>query len=380
MLHQSVIDEYETLRPTHVEINLSALASNFQEIKKIAGSRKVLCVLKANAYGHGLVSIAKKLESLETDYFGVAYVEEGIMLRNAGIISPILVMGGITGDQIPLFLKYQLTITASSVDKLHQINNTAEALNTKAKVHLKIDTGMERIGIHYYSAEALILESLKCQNIEIEGIYSHFANAELEDESYSKTQISRFNEVLKLYPTESDQPPLIHMANSAACLQHSEAKYDMLRVGLLLYGIYPAPHLKKYISLKAVLSWKSHVVFFKVVKPDHPVSYGSNWKSDKLTRVVTIPVGYGDGYFRALSNKAMVVIHGKKYPVVGSICMDQLMVDIGWDEAYNGDPVLLLGSEHGSEISVEDLALWAGTIPYEILTNINTRVPRIYHD
>jgi alanine racemase len=172
--------------------------------------------------------------------------------------------------------------------------------------------------------------------------------------------------------------PMRHIANSAAVLQLPESYLDMVRPGIMLYGVYPSLEVPHTIEIKPALAWKSRVVYFKVAKPGHPVSYGSTWESDHETRIVTIPVGYGDGYFRSISNRGKVIIRGKKYPQVGSICMDQLMVNIEWDSAYNGDEVILLGEAGGERITVEDLAEWAGTIPYEILTNINTRVPRVF--
>jgi alanine racemase len=272
-------------------------------------------------------------------------------------------------------------LTASSIEKLEQINNTAAEMGVKAKVHLKIDTGMERIGVHYYSATGLLETALHCDCVEIEGIYSHFANADAADLGSAQLQLKRFNQVLSFYEERGlPHPPLRHMANSGGILQLPESHFDMVRAGILLYGVYPSDEVRRSIPVKPALSWKSRVVYFKVVKPGHPVSYGSTWKSDKMTRVVTIPVGYGDGYFRNASGRAEVIIRGKRYPVVGRICMDQLMVNIGWETAYNNDEVVLLGEnpESGLSITCEDVARWAGTIPYEVLTNINTRVPRLY--
>lgn len=366
------------LRPTHVTVDLSAIAHNYWAIKKLVGDRKVMFVLKANAYGHGLVRIAQHLEGLGSDYFGVAYLEEGMMLREAGIKTPILVLGGIIGNQIPLFLNYDLTMTASSVFKLKQIEQTAEEMNVRAKAHLKIDTGMERIGTHYYSAQSLLHAGNKCRHTVIEGIFSHLAMADEEDESFTRLQTQRFDKVLEFYGENNIDRPVTHIANSGALLQHKHLYYDMVRIGLLLFGIYPAEHLEASLDLVPALNWKSRIVYFKVVKPGHPVSYGGTWTPDAETRVVTLPVGYGDGYMRSMSNKAEVLIRGQRYPVVGTICMDQMMVNIGDGTAYNDDEVVLIGKQGEEEIKVSSLAGWAGTIPYEILTNINTRVPRIY--
>ena len=174
------------------------------------------------------------------------------------------------------------------------------------------------------------------------------------------------------------RPLLCHIANSGAILQLPEARFDMVRAGILLYGVYPSAEAARTVAVRPSLSWTSRVVYFKVVQPDHPVSYGSDWQSDHMVRVVTVPVGYGEGYFRRMSGQAEVIIHGKRYPVVGRVCMDQIMVNIEWDSAHNGDEVILLGESGAAAIRCEDLAEWAGTIPYEVLTNINTRVPRLY--
>ncbi len=252
------------------------------------------------------------------------------------------------------------------------------SLGLTAKVHLKIDTGMERIGVHYYSADSLLEAALACKHVEVEGVFSHFANADAADLASARLQLERFQEALRFYEKRSLPTPMRHMANSGAILQLSEAWMDLVRPGILMYGIYPTREAKRSLRVHPALSWSSRVVYFKVVQPGHPVSYGSKWQSDHSVRVVTIPVGYGDGYFRSMSGKAQVLIHGKRYPVVGSICMDQFMVNIEEDSAFNGDQVLLVGEDGNERISTEDLAEWAGTIPYEILTDINTRVPRLY--
>lgn len=377
-INQATISD-EVIRPTLVEVNLNRLTENFRAIERAVAPAAVMPVLKANAYGHGLVEVARHVAGLGAIYLGVAFLEEGVLLRQAGIHTPILVLGGILGNQIPLFLRHNLTLTASSVEKLVQINETARQMGVQARVHLKIDTGMERIGVHYYSATTLLEAAIGCEHCVVEGIYSHFANADSADLSHAYLQLERFNQVLRFYEERGLPPPVLrHMANSGAILQVPESRFDMVRAGILLYGVYPSVEVKQTVQVRPSLAWKSRVVYFKVVKPGHPVSYGSTWQSDHLVRVVTVPVGYGDGYFRAMSGQAQVLLRGKKYPVIGRICMDQLMVNIEWDSAYNDDEVVVLGESGEQVIRCEDLAEWAGTVPYEILTNINTRVPRVY--
>jgi len=368
----------EIVRPTRVEVNLSSLKENYLRLKERIQPVKVMPILKSNAYGHGLVRIAQFYQEIGVDYLGVAVVEEGILLRKYGIKTPILVLGGIWENQIPLFIKYDLVITAASIDKLRQIEETAAQLKKRAKVHLKIDTGMERLGVHYYNAEKFLTTAYKCHNIIVEGIFSHFSNSDSPDLSHTKLQFERFMEALRFFENNSIPAPIRHISNSGAVLQFPEANLDLVRPGILLYGVYPSKELAKTIPVKPVLSWKSLVVFFKVITPGHPVGYGLTWQTDHNVRAVTVPVGYGDGYFRSMSGKARVIIRNNKYPVVGTISMDQIVVNLEDGSAYHGDEVILMGSDGKNNITCEDLAGWAGTIPYEILTNINTRVPRIY--
>lgn len=377
-INHQTISVNDIIRPTRLEIDLKILEENYNKIKNYVSPAKMMPILKANAYGHGLVRVAQLMQDLKADYVGVAVLEEGILLRENGIKIPILVLGGIWGNQIPVFLKHDLIITASSLGKLKQIDEFAGNMKTKAKVHLKIDTGMERIGVHYYTAEKFLEEAIKCTNIKIDGIYSHLANSELKDTAYTHLQLERFNEVFRFFEKHSIEMPVRHIANSGAILQLPEANLDLVRPGIMLYGVYPSNETDKTIFVKPALTWKSLVVYFKVTKAGHPVGYGSTWKSDHDVRTVTVPVGYGDGYMRSMSHNAEVLIKGKRFPVVGTFSMDQIVVNIESDSVYNSDEVILIGRSGINKITVEELAEWAGTIPYEILTNINTRVPRVY--
>jgi alanine racemase len=372
------------LRPTHLEVDLARLRENYRAIARHVAPARVMPVLKANAYGHGLVAVAKMLEREQPFAVAVAYLEEALRLREAGVRMPVLVLGGIVGAQIPRFLEQDLTLTASSVDKLLAIEACAVAMGVKARVHLKIDTGMERIGIHWYSAERLLEASLRVRNVEVEGIFTHFANADAADLTPTREQLERFQEVLRFYERRSLPAPLRHAANSGAILQIPESYLDIVRPGILLFGSSPATDLALTLEVRQALRWLTQVVFFKVVKAGNPVSYGSTWRPVADTRVITLPVGYGDGYMRAMSGQAQVIVNGQRVPVVGRICMDQIMADIGKGTAYNGDEVVLLGQSTGqsmgNSIRIEELAVWANTIPHEILTNINTRVPRVYVD
>ena len=368
----------DELRPTYVEVRLDILADNYRAIAAHVAPARVMPILKANAYGHGLVEVGRVVERLEAPYVGVAYLEEALWLRQHGVRLPVLVLGGIVGSQIPRFIEHEVTLTASSPDKLQAIEDQASAMGRMATVHLKIDTGMERIGVHWYSAERLLEASLRCRHVRVEGIFTHFANADARDLGHARLQLERFHDVLRFYERRSLPTPLRHAANSGAILQLRESHLDLVRPGILFYGASPSTQVRDTIGVRQALRWLTQVVFFKVVKAGNPVSYGGDWMPQADTRVVTLPVGYGDGYTRAMSGKAEVIIQGRRYPVVGRICMDQVMVELGRASAYNGDEVVLLGGEGDAAISIEEMAAWAGTIPHEILTSINGRVPRVY--
>lgn len=371
-------DETIALRPTTATVDLSALRHNVEAIRARCRSQRIMAVVKANAYGHGLVPVAEALLRFGIDELGVAFLEEGIALRRAGIRAPILVLGGIIGNQIQHFLEFDLEITASSPYKLSQIEEVAAVTGRRAKVHLKIDTGMERIGIHWDHAQKIFDAARSARHCDIRGVFTHLASADSADRRYTELQLDRFREALSQLSAGGFVVPARHAANSGALLQHPAADFDLVRPGALLYGFYPSAEVARTIEVRPVLALKTRVVYFKVVRAGSPVSYDGRWIAPQDTRVVTLPVGYGDGYLRALSGRAEVLINGRRYPVVGNITMDALMVDVGQDSVFNGDEAVLIGRQGREEIRVEELAERAGTIPYEILTAINARVPRRY--
>ncbi|RCK71790.1 MAG: Alanine racemase [Ignavibacteriae bacterium] len=369
------------MRPTRAEISLPILKNNFNNIKKKVGQDvKIMGIVKANAYGHGLVEISRALVHYGIDYLGVGFLEEGLTLRKNGISAPILVLGGVLGDQIQHFLANNLEITVSSIELARRIDKEVQDhFAKKAKVHLKIDTGMERIGVHSNNAPNFIEEILKLKHVEIVGIYSHLATADLKDKSFAHLQLERFNQVLDYTQKIGIDIPLKHIANSSAVLDLQESYYNMVRPGILLYGLYPSEEVSKSVSVEPILSLKSKIVFIKTVEANTSISYGRKYFTKNKTRIATIPVGYGDGYSRMLTNKTDVIINGKRFPVVGAICMDQIMVDIGEENVHVGDDVTLIGKDGNEFIDVWELANKIGTNAYEILCNLNTRVPRIYN-
>jgi alanine racemase len=364
----------EVLRPTWLEVNLTQLRRNLETIRTHVAPAKVMPMVKANAYGHGVDGVALYIEPY-ADYLGVAILEEGIHLRKLGITKPILVAGGTLPEQVPYFAKYDLTLTGSSVELLNAAEEISRSTGKRIRTHLKIDTGMERVGVREYEAEALIEKSMTCSHLEIEGIYTHLANSELPDKKFSLLQLERFHEVLDIYARGSiPLPPLRHVCNSGGILTLPEAYFDMVRPGIMFYGVYPGKDVDRLLDVRPALTWRSKVAYSKITRPGRPVSYGSLWQAEVESRIVTIPCGYADGYFRRMTNRAQVIVNGRKYPQVGRICMDQFMVNMGEDEARVGDEVILLGSG----ITAEDFAEWTGTNEYEVLTSISARVPRVF--
>jgi alanine racemase len=334
-------------------------------------------MVKANAYGHGVDGVAPFIEPY-VDYFGVAILEEGIQLRQFGIKKPILVAGGTLPSQVPHYAVYDLTLTGSSAELLNAAEEVSRLTGKRIKTHLKFDTGMERVGVHEYEAQPFIEHSLKLKHIDIEGIYTHLANSEEPDLVHARLQLERFQEVLSIYEKLSvPHPSLRHMANSAAVLQFPDSYFDMVRPGIMFYGIYPRG-VARSVEIAPALTWKSRIAYSKRTQPGRSVSYGSLWQAEAETRIVTIPCGYADGYFRRMTNKSQILLNGKRYPQVGRICMDQFMVNIGDDDAKVGDEVVLLGKSKEDCIFAEDLADWMGTNEYEVLTDISARVPRMF--
>jgi alanine racemase len=340
-------------------------------------------MVKANAYGHGILKISESLLDYGADYLGVAYLEEELYLRKNGVRAPIVVLGAINTDQIEDFINYDIDITSSSIDKSIAISQTAAKLGKPAAVHMKFDTGMERIGVHWYNAEKFIDTTLSLSNINIRGAFSHFAKSD-SDKDFTEIQIDRFNTILDFFTKRKSLPELIHFANSAAILNHPNSHYNTVRPGIMLYGYHPAGYPNYSIKgseLKPVMSLKTKVSYFKVCSQDTGISYNHTYKTKEQTRIITLPIGYGDGYPRSLSNKGEIIVRDKKYTISGTVCMDQMMCDIGpTGSAYNGDDVLLFGNEGKNSIPLDMLCNNINTVTYEFLCGIADRVPRVYLD
>lgn len=363
-------------RPTWAEVNLNNLSHNFNQIKKtISPDTKIMVCVKADAYGHGLIPVSNKLVSCGVDYLGVASIDEGIRLREAGIKLPVLILGLILKKDIHPVFKYNLSVTACDKELAYALNNKARLTGGRVNVHIKVDTGMGRIGVLHQDAQGLVRKIHKLKFINIEGIFTHFAFADMNKE-FTSYQIDLFNRLIQKLNKEGIRPPLIHAANSMGVIGYKNSHFNMVRPGLVIYGLYPKKELT--VDLRPVLSLKTKILFVKRLPKGYGISYGHDYITKKDTAIVTLPIGYGDGYTRNLSNCAPVLIRGKRFKISGRICMDQIMVDVGDSKVRLGDEVVLIGSQGKNKITVEELALLSDTIPYEIVCGLGSRVPRVY--
>ncbi len=368
------------MRSSFIEVNLNYLEHNLSLIRKHTKNRPVMAVVKSNAYGHGIFEIAKFFEKLKVHSLGVALLEEGIFLRKKGINLPIVVFGGVMREQIFEYLNWELEFFVSSIDVLKITEKICKEISKKATVHLKIDTGMGRIGEFISRSENFIKEAVKKKHIKIKGVCSHLACADDPDNPMTIRQVNDFLGAISVFESVGTETPLRHIANSGGVLYFPESHLDMIRPGIILYGVYPNPTSQRILDVKPALKLKSQVSFRKSIPTGFSVSYGATWTAKKETEISTIPLGYGDGYRRHLSNCGEVLIRGKRRSIVGRVCMDQFMVSCENDLSKNGDEVVLIGQQKGQCIKVEELSDRAETIPYEILTSLNDRIPRIYNN
>jgi len=379
------------LNPTRAEIDLNKLEYNFKQIKKHIhkdnpGKRIKICgVVKANAYGHGIQEISSKLISIGADFLGVANYDEAIKLRNTIPDASILVFGTLIHSRlkpaayVSKLLKYNLIATVASLETAKFLDYYSSRLKKKFKVHIKVDTGMRRIGFDVKRAFNNISQVFTHKNLEVEGIFTHFATSESTDKSFAKIQLRKFQELLYQLKKAGMEFPIIHSANSGAILDLKDSYFDMVRPGLILYGYYPSNEIKHKIPLKPIMNLKSKVTYIKRVDAHTSISYGRKYITDEKTFIGSIPIGYGDGYWRALSNKGKVLINGKYYPVIGAVTMDWLMVNLGTRrEVGIGDDALLMGSENGNNLGADKIADITKTIPYETLCAVADRVQRKY--
>lgn len=369
-------------RPTVCEIDHDSLRWNFRQIRAATGPRvKILAMIKANAYGHGAVPVGKTLAAEGSDAFGVATVEEAVELRRSGITEPILVLAGTYAEQLDLFLEYKLTPVVHDSQTLVDLDLGTSRRSATLDVHLKVDTGMGRIGFLPSETASWLPDVLNLKALRVTGVFSHFSQAENVESRYTRNQLAVFREMAEQLCDRSAARPVVHLANSAATITQPDAHFDMVRPGLILYGVYPGPEMSARIQLKPALSWKTRILQLKKVPRGTSISYGQTFVTRRESLIATLPVGYADGYPRLLSNSGVALVGGKRAPVAGRVCMDLTMIDVTDIRGVRkGDEAVLLGQQGDERITADDIAAWANTISYEILTSIGSRVPRIHHN
>lgn len=368
-----------THRHTWAEVDLDAIRYNFAQAKKLVGKNtSLLIVVKGNAYGHGILEVSRTLKDIGVNFLGVATLDEAIFLREKGINTPILILGSVLQHELEPAIENNITLTLCHIELAKAIDKIASKLNKIARVHIKVDTGMGRIGVWHEEAFDFVNEVVKFTNIFVEGIYTHFSVAG-RDKFFTTYQIDSFLSLLEKLESSGIEIPLRHASNSIATVSLKKAHLNLVRPGIIIYGMYPKKSFSRRLNLKPALSLKTRIVFLKKTPAGRSISYGRTYITQKPTVIATLPIGYADGYGRILSNKAKVLVKGQRAPVVGKVTMDQTMIDVGHIEGVTlGDEVVLIGKQGDGEIRCEELSRIAGTIPYEIVCSITNRVPRIY--
>jgi len=367
-----------TYRPTWAEVDLGAIRYNCNRIKDAVGKDiNIMAVVKANAYGHGIVEVSRVLQKAKITYLGVATLDEAMGLRKAKIKLPILILGPVLPEEAKAAVNNDITLTLCNMPLLKALKDISTS-KLKPKVHVKVDTGMGRIGVWHEDATEFIIDVAKNKNIDLEGVYTHFSIAG-RDKFFTQYQIESFEKILWNIENFGIAVKYRHAANSIACVDWKKSHLNMVRPGIIVYGIYPKRNFPRLIKLNPAFSLKTKVAFIKKTPPGRSISYGRTYITQSNTKIATLPIGYADGYGRILSNKAEVLIKGRRAPVVGKVTMDQTMIDVGHIKRIKeGDEVVLIGRQKDEEIRIEKLARLAGTIPYEIVTGITYRVPRTY--
>lgn len=367
------------LRPVWAEINLDHYVHNIQEIKRRYPGVKIMAVVKANAYGHGAVELSKAAIQAGADRLAIAVVDEGIELRKAGIDVPIHILGGAAEKQWVQVVDYDLIQTVFDLNTARNLSQIAQEKGKRVRIHLKVDTGMGRIGFQPEEAGEAAAAIFALPNIDLEGLMTHLATADETDKSYTLQQMERYRRALHDIEARGIRISLRHVANSATIMDLPDFHFDMVRPGIMSYGLWPSDEVDHTFDIRPVLSWKTQVIYVKEVPAGTGISYGKTFVTERTTKVATLPLGYADGLSRHLSNKGQVLIHGHRVPMIGRVCMDQCMIDVTEIEKVAiGDEVVLIGSQGEEQITAEEMAAWIGTINYEVTCAISKRVPRYY--
>ncbi len=369
------------LYATHARVHLDNIRENILGIRRAVGARKILIAVKANAYGHGAIEVSRMAEKIGVDFLGVATVPEGIQLRQGGIQLPILKFSPSFPEEMEAALQHDLTLALCSKENVEAMQNVAAKAGKIARVHLKVDTGMGRVGVSMEEAPALARHIEKeCPNLHLEGVFTHLPVSDDADTAFTKAQLELFKTTLQAIEKAMERSIEIkHCSNSGAVLAHPEAWLDMVRPGVMIYGTYPDAGTPKTIALKPGMSVLTRISFLKRVEAGTSIGYGRTWIAPEATWIATIPAGYADGFNRLFSNKGRVLINGKSYPIVGRVCMDQSMINLGPEtDVQVGETVVLMGKSGSEEISCNEWADKLGTITYEVTCQINGRVERVY--
>ena len=373
------IKEYYRVK---AEINLDAIHENVANAKALTKpGTQLMAIIKADAYGHGAVMVAHTLEDV-ADAYGVAILEEGIELRQSGINKPILILGYTPAPLYPAMIKYDIATAVFEYDMAERMSEAAEKIGKKAKVHIKLDTGMSRIGFKQDDESLEVIKKIaELPGIEIEGCFTHFATMDEKDKTKAMKQFERYMDFVERIEDVGIKIPIKHVSNSAGIIEKQEVNLDMVRDGICVYGMYPSDEVDKTkLKLTPAMEIKSYVSFVKTLEAGVEIGYGGTYITTKQTTVATIPVGYADGYSRALSNRGRVLIKGKSFPIIGRICMDQFMVDISeLPEIKQGDEVTLVGRDGDEYISIEEVADMSYSFNYEFVCDIGKRIPRVYY-
>jgi alanine racemase len=369
------------VRPTWAEIQLDNLAHNIQGIHaKLPAGTRLMAVVKANAYGHGAIPVARKALEAGATYLAVASVDEALELRNAGIRAPILVLGYTPPGQAALVVEHDLTQTLYQEEMLQALSKAALEAGQLAKVHVKADTGMGRLGFTAAAeTTAFVKQAQSTPGVVVEGLFTHFATADEADTSYAEEQLARWRELLSACAEEGLQIPLQHISNSAGILHLPHSPGNMVRLGISMYGCWPSEEVAREVELRPVMRLVTQIVHLKTVAPGTKISYGATYETQRPAKIATIPIGYADGYSRLLSNRADVLVRGQRAPIRGRVCMDQLMIDVTDIEGVQlGDEAVLYGAQGSDEITLDEIAGIIGTISYEVACAVGRRVPRLY--
>ena len=381
------MDNY--FRRTWAEIDLNRIEHNFKLIKKqLSSGTKMCCVIKADAYGHGALELAALYERLGASFFAVSNLEEALELRMGGIKTPILILGFTPASYVCELSDYNISQAVFSVEYAQELSEYAQSMNVTVKAHIKVDTGMSRIGLMCQNTETDTpvkdaVEIASLDGLSVEGIFTHFAVSDEKEEGrdYTEHQIDCFNYIINgMKENGFDTDKIIkHCSNSAAIMDYKNANMDMVRAGIILYGLAPSGKLKGQLELKPAMEIKSVIAHIKEIEPGTTVSYGRTFTADKKLKIATVPIGYADGYIRNLAESAYMIVCGKKAKVIGRICMDQCMIDVtDIKNVRVGDTVIVVGKSVKYEISMDDVASWTGTINYEVACLVGKRVPRVY--